>query len=142
MSDRLGQPHIYVMPADGGEAELLSPYTYGEPGYYTSPDWSPETSLVAFHGRSRGQFQIMVADAASPGATVRQLTEEGRSEDPSWAPDGRHVVFRGVRATGEGLYVLDAASGRTRPLVLGGRVRLPDWSPTLLSASALTVRDE
>lgn len=142
MSDRLGQPHIYVMSVDGGDAELISPYVYGEPGYYTSPDWSPESSLVAFHGRSRGQFQIMVADASKPGAPVNQITSEGSSEDPSWAPDGRHLVFVGVREGGAGLYVIDVASGRTRPLVLGGRLRLPDWSPTLLRASALTVRGE
>lgn len=142
MSDRLGQPHIYVVSIDGGEPELLSPYVYGEPGYYTSPDWSPETSLVAFHGRSRGQHQIMVADAARPGRTVQQVTEEGVSEDPSWAPDGRHIAFSGVRAGGRGLYVIDAVSGRTRPLVLGGRVRMPDWSPALIRASALTVRGE
>lgn len=139
MSDRIGQPHIYVMPTDGGEATLISPYTYGEPGYYTSPEWSPESSLVAFHGRSRGQFQIMVADAARPGSTVQQLTSGGVSQDPSWAPDGRHLVFVGVREGGAGLYVIDAASGRTRPLVLDSRVRLPDWSPALLRASALMV---
>jgi TolB protein len=143
MSDRLGQPHIYVMSAEGGEATLLSPYVYGEVGYYTSPDWSPESSLVAFHGRSRGgRFQLMIADAAKPGSTVQQITEEGTSEDPSWAPDGRHIVFKGVRSTGYGLYVIDTATGRTRPLVLGSDARVPDWSPALLRASALTVRGE
>ncbi|HEX7119944.1 MAG TPA: hypothetical protein VF212_14220 [Longimicrobiales bacterium] len=141
-SDRIGQPHIYVMSADGGDATLLSPYTYGEPGHYAAPDWSPETSFVTFHGRSRGQHQIMVADASKPGSTVQQLTDEGRNEDPSWAPDGRHIVFLGTRSTGYGLYVIDAVSGRTRPLVLGGRYRMPDWSPALVRASALTVRGE
>lgn len=139
-SNRLGQPHIYLMPAEGGEPTLLSPFVYGEPGYYTSPDWAPEGTLIAFHGRSRGEFQLMVADAANAGGTVQQLTQEGASEDPSWAPDGRHVVFSGVRAGGSGLYVMDAVSGRTRPLVLGGRYLVPDWSPTLLRASALAVR--
>jgi len=141
-SDRIGQPHIYVMSVEGGEAVLLSPYTYGEPGHYAAPDWSPETSFVAFHGRSRGQHQIMVADAARPGSTVQQITQEGLNEDPSWAPDGRHIVFVSVRPSGTGLYVIDAVSGRTRPLVLGGRLRTPDWSPTLERASALTVRGE
>lgn len=136
-SDRLGQPHIYVMPAAGGEPTLLSPFVYGEPGYYTSPDWSPTGSLVAFHGRSRGNFQIMVADADRPGAVVQQVTADGVSEDPSWAPDGRHVVFSGSRRGGRGLYVIDTATGRVRPLVLGGDYLVPDWSPTLLHASEL-----
>ena len=138
-SDRLGQPHIYVLPADGGEAELISPFVYGEPGYYTSPDWSPTSSLVAFHGRSRGNFQIMVADADNPGALVRQVTADGVSEDPSWAPDGRHIVFTGRREGGRGLYVIDSSSGRLRPVVLGGDLLVPDWSPTLVRASALVL---
>jgi TolB protein len=131
MSSRLGQPHIYMMDTDGGGGTLLSPFVYGEPGYYTSPDWAPTGSLVAFHGRSRGQFQIMVADAARPGATVQQITADGSSEDPSWAPDARHIVFSGYRSgPGWGLYVVDAVSGRVRPLV-SGRSDLPDWGPSL-----------
>jgi TolB protein len=138
-SDRLGQPHIYVMPAGGGDTELISPFVYGEPGYYTSPDWSPTGSLVAFHGRSRGNFQIMVADADAPAALVRQVTADGVSEDPSWAPDGRHVVFSGRRDSGRGLYVIDSSTGRLRSLVLGGDLLVPDWSPTLVRASALAL---
>ncbi|MBX6363479.1 MAG: PD40 domain-containing protein [Gemmatimonadetes bacterium] len=137
-SNRVGQPHIYVASADGGDADLLSPYTYGEPGYYTSPDWSPTGTQIAFHGRSRGEFQIMLADASTPGATVRQITASGRNEDPSWAPDGRHIVFSGVRDGGAGLYVVDTVTGRVRPLLVGGRYRVPDWSPILLSSSGLT----
>ena len=55
-SNRLGTPHIFVMPAEGGQPTLLSPYAYDEPGYYTSPDWSPAGSLVAFAlGRRYGR---------------------------------------------------------------------------------------
>ncbi|MGH7481716.1 MAG: hypothetical protein ACRELV_06135 [Longimicrobiales bacterium] len=131
-SSRLGAPHIYVKSADGGsDATLLSPFVYGEPGYYTSPDWAPDGSLVTFHGRSRGGFQIMVADAARPGATVQQITADGVSEDPSWAPDGRHIVFSGYRSgEGSGLYVVDAVTGRLRPLVRR-LAELPDWGPLL-----------
>jgi TolB protein len=92
-----------------------------------------------FHGRSRGGvFQIMVAEANRPGGPVQQITSEGRSEDPSWAPDGRHIVFSGVREDGMGLYVIDLVTGRIRPLVTGGRFRMPDWSPSQLNASTLT----
>ena len=130
-SDRLGQPHIYVMPAEGGPAVLVSPYAYPARGYYTSPDWSPRGSLIAFHGRSRGNMQLMLADATRPGATVQQLTIDGESEDPSWAPDGRHLVFSGVRGGVAGLYVIDTASGRVRPLLTDTKYLVPDWSPPL-----------
>ncbi len=139
-SDRLGQPAIYVMPAGGGPTDLLSPYTYGEPGYYTSPAWAPAGSQVAFHGRSRGEFQIMLADASRPGAPVQQITADGRNEDPSWAPDARHIVFSGVRAGGSGLYVIDVATGRVRPVLTGGRYRVPDWSPRLRTGAGAGTR--
>lgn len=137
-SDRLGNPHIFTMPADGGEAVLITPFEVGGPGYYTSPEWSPRTSQIVFHGRSRGGvFQVMVANADRPGGTVQQITSEGRSEDPSWAPDGRHIVFSGVREDGMGLYVIDLVTGRIRPLVTGGRYRMPAWSPPQLDAREL-----
>ena len=52
-SNRLGVaiPQIYVMPAEAsGSADLVSPYLYGQGGYYTSPDWAPAGDRVAFHG--------------------------------------------------------------------------------------------
>jgi TolB protein len=125
-------PQIMVMPAGGGDAETLSPYEYGGRGYYTSPDWSPVGDLVAFHGAvRRGTHHILVADMANDGRRLLQLTWEGNNEDPSWAPDGRHIVFVGERRWGFGLFVVDVASGRLRPIVSGRKVGLPDWSPPI-----------
>lgn len=137
-SNRLGTavPQIYVMPASGGEPELVSPYVYGQGGYYTSPDWSPQGDRIAFHGRiERGRYQILIAEVRDRGRRLVQLTAEGNNEDPSWAPDGRHIVFSGERSWGFGLFVVDAVTGRIRALVQGIRVNVPAWSP-LLSAPA------
>lgn len=133
-SNRLGTatPQIYVMPARGGEPELISPYVYGDGGYFTSPDWSPTGDQVAFHGRiERGRYHILVADVEDRGSRVVQLTSVGNNEDPSWAPDGRHLVFVGERSYGYGLFVVDTATGRIRTLLSGMRVRVPAWSPHL-----------
>ena len=133
-SNRFGThtPQIFVMPTDGGDADLVSPYEYGSGGYYTSPDWSPNSNRVAFHGRiERGRYQILVADVEDRGSRLRQITWEGNNEDPSWAPDGRHLVFVGERSWGSGLFVVDGASGKIRSLVTGRDVRLPDWSGSL-----------
>jgi len=125
-------PQVMVMPAQGGTAETLSPYEYGSGGYYTSPDWSPTGDLVAFHGAiERGRYHILVADLADRGRIVRQLTAEGNNEDPSWAPDGRHLAFVGERSWGFGLLVVDVATGSLRPILAGRRVGVPDWSPAL-----------
>ncbi len=90
MSNRLAgtaSPQIHVMPASGGEPDLVSPYEYRNGGYYTSPDWSPVTDRVAFHGRiGRGSYQILVAEVASGGRSLLQLTSEGNNEDPQLGP--------------------------------------------------------
>jgi TolB protein len=145
-SNRLGSgaPQIYVMDADGSDADLISPYVYGSPGYYTSPDWSPRGDRVAFHGRigRGGRYQILVAEVEDRGAKVLQLTGEGNNQDPSWAPDGRHLIFAGERSFGYGLFVVDAATGRIRPLVSNIRPRNPAWSPSLVRSVEETLRAE
>ncbi len=137
-SNRLGVaiPQIYVMPAEaGGRPDLVSPYLFGQGGYYTSPDWAPAGDRVAFHGRyRRGSYHILIADVAARGQRLLQLTYEGNNEDPSWAPDGRHLVFVGERDWGFGLFVVDTVSGRIRPVLTGVRPRVPDWSPSLASS--------
>jgi TolB protein len=63
--------------------------------------------------------------------TVKQLTSEGVNEDPSWAPDGRHLVFTSSRTGVKQLFVLDAESGRARQLTHGAGARLAAWSQAL-----------
>ena len=72
-----------------------------------------------------------MADIEDRGRRLRQLTREGNNEDPSWAPDARHLVFVGTRDWGTGLMVVDTATGRVRMLLRGFDVRVPEWSPSL-----------
>jgi TolB protein len=138
-SDRAGNPAIYTMPATGGNPTLLSPFSPGS--YYTSPAWAPTGTRVAFHGRwnlqMRGAFQIMVGDAARPGGQIEQITARGNNEDPSWAPDGRHLVFTSNGDGPAGLYIVDVETKNRRLLAGGGNLRMAEWSPTLLRASEL-----
>lgn len=132
VSNRLGEPHIYVM-SPGGEPRLLSDYAYGQRGYNTSPEWSPRGNNIAYHTRIGGVPQLMVVSAN--GGRPRLLTNESANEDPSWAPNGRHVVFSSPNRNGGGLFVLDTVSGRVRPLLRGRGYGLPAWSPALVRAS-------
>jgi TolB protein len=132
VSNRLGEPQIYVMSAEGGDARLVSDYTYGNRGYSTSPDWAPVGGRIAFHTRVSGAHQIAMVEA--DGNRPRLLTSGSRNEDPSWAPNGRHLVFASPDRDGGGLFVLDTKTGRVRRLVAGRGVGLPDWSPVLARA--------
>jgi TolB protein len=134
-SNRLGTaiPQVYTMPASGGEPDLVSPYSYDRPGYFSAPDWSPVGGMLAFHGAiRRGTYHILVVRVAERGQQrVRQLTWEGNNEDPSWAPDGRHLVFKGERRWGKGLFVVDVATGTIRTILSAVDITVPEWSPSL-----------
>jgi TolB protein len=135
-SNRMGAPLVFVQPIDGGEATLVSPYVVGQPADFTSPEWSPTDDVLAYHGSMgrRQRYQIVVTDFRDGTGRTLRLTEEGSNESPSWAPDGRHLVFVGERADGTGLYVMDTATGRTRKLLGGRQVSTPAWSPSLAPA--------
>ena len=74
-----------------------------------------------------GVPQVFVLDLAT--RAVRQITGEGRNEDPSWAPDGRHLAFASTRGGVRQLWIVDHDTGRMRPLAATGGGRLPAWSP-------------
>jgi len=132
-SDRLGQLHIFVKEVESVSAELLTPYIYDSSVHNAGPDWSPTGDRIAFHGWVARSPQIFTV--APNGRGLRQLTQAGRNEDPSWAQDGRHIVFASTRDGTDGLWVLDVVTGRIRRLVRTARARLPDWSGRLDSPS-------
>lgn len=144
-SNRLGvgAPQIYRMPGNGGQAAIVSPYVYDRPGYYTSPEWSPRGDRIAYHGRieQRGRHHILVSELDRRRRVV-QLTREGNNEDPSWAPDGRHLVYVGERNWGRGLFIVDVETGATRTLISGMRARMPAWSPSLGSRYAVEIAED
>ena len=72
------------------------------------------------------QIAINIADKK-----MRKLTSIGENEDPSWAPDSRHVVIATTRNRAKFLFVLDTKSGRMRQLTHLDGARLAAWSPFL-----------
>jgi TolB protein len=133
-SSRSGHPEVYVMDADGTNAELLTPYVFGEQSYQSNPDWSPDGRMVAYQSQIAGRFQLKTINLRD--RTTRQLTSEGQNEAPSWAPDGRHLVFASSRTGVRELWVIDVETGRARQLTRGAGARLPAWSPRLRTSQS------
>lgn len=125
----VGAPQIYVQEGAGARPRLISRFVRGADSYATSPDWNPLDDRIVYQSRVQGQFQIVVVNA--DGSEMRLLTSEGRNEDPSWAPDGRHIVFSSDRGGYHGLWILDTVTGRARGLLRNNEDQLPDWSNAL-----------
>src|SRR5258705_2403891 len=128
ISGKSGQPQRYIMDADTSNIQLLTPYTAGTRSYRASPDWSPDGRAIAYE-QQNGLFQIWMIDLRD--RAPKQLTSEGENEDPSWAPDGRHLVVTSSRSGDKQLWILDTESGRTRQLTHSKGARLAAWSPIL-----------
>ncbi|HWL38953.1 MAG TPA: hypothetical protein VNO75_01850 [Gemmatimonadaceae bacterium] len=131
ISPRPLTPQVYVMNVDGTRLRLLTPVVAGKRSYRTSPDWSPNGEEVAFM-QQMGDFQIWTINVRD--RVMKQLTTEGENEDPSWAPDGRHLSIstrRGEIGANKNIWVLDTRTGRMRQLTHSNDARLSDWSPIL-----------
>ena len=129
VSTRAGPPQIYVMEANGSNAELLVPFDYGVTGASNAPEWSPDGVSLVFHREVSGGPQIFVLDVAT--RRLKQLTSSGRNEDPSWAPDGKHVAYVSDRTGSRQIWVMDIETGRVRTITTTGVARLPAWSRRL-----------
>ncbi len=125
-SDRGGSPQLYVMGADGSGVRRIS---YGS-GRYTTPVWSPTGDFIAFTKQAGGQFHIGVMRA--DGSDERLLTGSYLDEGPTWAPNGRVLMFSRETPGGEPrLWTVDITGRILRPAPYPGSGSDPAWSPLL-----------
>ena len=131
MSPRPLTPQLFTMNVNGTGLRPLTPVVAGKRSYRTGPDWSPAGDQIAFQ-QQNSDFQVWTIGVKD--RVMRQLTNEGENEDPSWAPDGRHLsITRRLGAIGDqrSIWILDERTGRLRQLTSSGDARLSDWSPPL-----------
>lgn len=129
-SDRGGSQQLYVMDAEGSDPKRIS---FG-PGRYGTPVWSPKGDLIAFTRIQGGKFAIGVM---APDGTGERIVAEGYDvEEPSFAPNGRVLVFfrkEPVDAGGGGgrsrLYAVDVLGRNEREIPTPGDASDPAWSP-------------
>ena len=129
-SDRGGSQQLYVMEANGDNVRRIS---FGK-GRYATPVWSPRGDLIAFTKLWRRRFFIGVM--RPDGSGERLLTESFLDEGPTWAPNGRVLVFFRQKPTnpdGTGgetnLWSVDLTGYNVRPLLTPMDASDPAWSP-------------
>jgi len=131
-SDRGGSPQLYIMDADGRNVRRIS---FGE-GRYATPVWSPRGDLVAFTKIHKGRFYIGVM--RPDGRGERLLTDGFLVEGPTWAPNGRVLMFfRQTPGDAEGkggtsqLYSIDLTGYNEREIITPIGASDPAWSPLI-----------
>jgi TolB protein len=131
-SDRGGAQQLYVMNADGSNVKRIS---FGE-GRYATPVWSPRGDLIAFTKFSKGVFYIGVM--RPDGSGERLLTQSYLVEGPTWAPNGRVLMFyrqKRSRSDGSGgeaeLVSIDLTGYNERVVTTPLQGSDPAWSPLI-----------
>ena len=123
-SDRGGSPQIYRMPVKGGPTERL---TFGE-GTNFSPRHSPDGKSFVFAHLLNGRFHIAMQDFQT--GQISLLTEGGWEKKPSFAPNGKLILFAS-EARDRGILATVSSDGRVKQHMFtqSGDAREPVWGP-------------
>ncbi|HET7414039.1 MAG TPA: Tol-Pal system beta propeller repeat protein TolB [Pararhizobium sp.] len=126
-SDRGGSQQLYIMGADGGGQKRIS---FGG-GSYSTPVWSPRGDLIAFTKKSGNTFAIGVMRV--DGSGERTLTSGFLNEGPTWAPNGRVIMFfkEPAGAPGPHLFSVDLTGYNEQQVPTPNYASDPAWSPLL-----------
>ena len=124
VSDRGGSPQIYRMDAQGGNAQRVS----FSGNYNISPAPSPDGKQLAFISRVNGAFRLHLMDLVS--GNVMALTDTSADESPSFAPNGRMIIYA-TREKGQEALMTTSLDGRIKTRLAGalGDIREPEWGP-------------
>ncbi len=125
-SDRSGSQQIYVMRTENGEPRRIS---FGK-GRYGTPVWAPTGEYIAFTKQTSGLFHIGIMRV--DGSEERLLTASFLDEGPTWAPNGRSIMFfremPGVDG-GPAIWSVDLYGRSLKRVPTPGFGSDPAWSP-------------
>jgi TolB protein len=125
VSDRDGNPEIYIMNADGSDSIRVT----DQAGADISPAWSPDGTRLAFASNRDGPREIYVMNADGSGV-IRLTYDLAENNSPNWSPDGRWIVYSGNRSGDHEIYSLSPDGAQQNRLTFSpGADEDPVWSP-------------
>jgi TolB protein len=124
VSDRGGAPQIYRMDVNGGSPERVT----FQGTYNISPTLSSDGKMLAYVSRDNGSFRLQLLDMARN--TVTGLTDTGDDESPSFAPNGKLIMYA-TREKGKDVLMTTTLDGKIKAKLASstGDVREPVWGP-------------
>lgn len=131
-SSRTGNPELYVLDIKTKKQLRLTYIRH----YNSSPSWSPTKDIIAFAGldnpfrQGHSKFDIFLVK--SDASKIERLTiASGNNEDPTWSPDGRHIIYTSTRFNGSDLFMIHFDGTGDKRITKRLKVFSPDWSPRL-----------
>ena len=131
-SDRGGSQQIYIMDSKGNNVKRIS---FGK-GRYATPVWAPKGDLIAFTKMLKNKFYIGVM--SQDGSNERLLAEGYLVEGPTWAPNGRVLMYfkqdapiDDGKSASVNLYKIDITGFRETRIITPSDGSDPAWSPLL-----------
>ncbi|KXS33654.1 MAG: Protein TolB [Candidatus Gallionella acididurans] len=123
-SNEGGSPQIYSMPVAGGPEQRM---TFGDGNNY-SPRYSPDGKGFVYTHLINGKFFIATQDFQT--GQVETLTSGGWEKKPSFAPNGKLILFAS-EARGRGILATVSSDGRVQQHMFtdNGDAREPVWGP-------------
>lgn len=124
VSDRSGSPQLYTINRNGGEPRRIT----SRGSQNVDPDWG-DNGFIVFASLVGKLYQIFVLRA---NLQITQISrEDANYEDPSWAPDGRHIVCTRTKNYKSRIFIIDTLSDSLVTLLpdsITGEWFAPDWS--------------
>lgn len=124
VSGHQGPAHLYIVSRSGGPLRRVS----SGGTEHVSPAWG-RNGLIAFTRRVGGRYQTAVLNPAT-GNIVAVSPPDADYEDPTWAPNGRHIAVTRTIARQSGISLLDTRGNPPIALTTEpGTWYMPAWTP-------------
>ncbi|MCD4818718.1 MAG: T9SS type A sorting domain-containing protein [Candidatus Cloacimonetes bacterium] len=110
---------IFLVPATGGEPDLLETNLYGD--FHIS--WSPDDTQIAFDANGIGGLNLWIIPVT--GGNPEQITTFGCAH-PSWSPDGSLIAVTSGIGGNSNIWVIPPAGGSPEQITTDPA---EDWHP-------------
>lgn len=148
VSERDGNPEIYIMNSDGsGQVRLTD-----SPSYDIMPAWSPDGTKIAFVSEREGNPEIYAMNSDGSGQ-VRLTNNSSYDYSPAWSPDGTKIAFVSNREVSQNngnsvvkisykIFVMNADGSSQAKLFDNSMAdESPKWSPDRTRMLFVSYRD-